>query len=212
MDHYISEQEQVEQLKRWWKDNGKSLLLGLVIGIGGLAGYRYWDSTQSARAENASINYEHLLQMASNQQDDEAVSTGRAIIEAYPDSTYAKLTTLLLAKLAVEKGDYAQAKAQLQSLLVDDDKGEIAHVARARLARILLAEGAADEADKLVGAIPPVDGKSRYPELRGDILAARGDVAGARTMYLQALVEAGELGVQSESVQLKLDNLPADGS
>ena len=56
VDHHLSEKEQIEQLKRWWNENGKSLVAGLVIGIGGLAGYRYWDNVQTVRSENGSIN------------------------------------------------------------------------------------------------------------------------------------------------------------
>ena len=47
MDHYVSESEQVEQIKRWWKDNGRALVFGLVVGLGGLAAYRYWDASQT---------------------------------------------------------------------------------------------------------------------------------------------------------------------
>ena len=209
MEPYVSEQEQVEQLRRWWKDNGKALLLGLLLGLGGLTGYRYWDAAQTARAESASLNYEQLIKMASSAQLDDALKAGHTIVEAYPGTTYAKLSTLLIAKLAVEKGDYAQAKTELRSLIDGSGQGEIGNVARARLARIMLAEGAADEADKLIAALPPVANRERYAELHGDILAARGDVQGARTKYLEALAAADKLGLDRESIQLKLDNLPA---
>ena len=206
-DHYSSEQEQVEQLKRWWKDNGRALVAGLVIGIGGLAGYRYWDSVQIARAENASVNYEHLLQMTTEGHNDDAIAAGRSIIDGYPGSAYARLSTLVLAKIAVGENDYVQAKQYLRTLIDVADDGEIAQIARARLARILLAEGGVDEASALVTAIPSVDGKERFAELRGDIFVARGDSQTARTMYLQALSQADELGLERGAVQLKLDNL-----
>ncbi len=206
-DHYASEQEQVEQLKRWWKDNGRSLVAGLVVGIGGLAGYRYWDNVQTARAENASVNYEHFLQMAAEGRSDDAITAGRSIIDSYPGSAYAGLSTLVLAKIAVSANDYAQAKQHLQTLMEASDNGEIALIARARMARILLAEGAIDDANELIVAIPAVDGKERFAELRGDISAARGDNQAAKTLYLEALSQADELGLERGAVQLKLDNL-----
>ena len=112
MDAYVSEQEQVEQIRRWWKNNGTALMLGLALGLGGLGAYRYWDATQSARAESASQNYEQLIEMAAAQKLDDAMKAGHAIIESYPGTVYAKLSGLLIAKMAVEKNDYPQAKAE----------------------------------------------------------------------------------------------------
>jgi len=207
MDAYVSEQEQVEQIRRWWKNNGTALLLGLALGIGGLAAYRYWDGTQGARAESASQNYEQLIEMAAAQKLDDAMKAGHVIIESYPDSVYAKLAGLLVAKMAVEKNDYAQAKAELMRLLEGGGHGELANVARERLARLLLAEGKADEAHKFLEAIPVVNGEDTAAELRADVLAARGDTQAARTKYLEALAGADKLGLDKDSIQLKLDNL-----
>ena len=148
METYVSEQEQVEQLRRWWKSNGQALVLGLALGLGGLAAYRYWDASRDSQAMNASINYEAMVQMTAAQKLDDAASAGRTIIEAYPDTLYARLSGLLLAKIAVQKHDYEAAKKELQALLAADGKGEIADIARTRLARLLLAEGKAEEAGK----------------------------------------------------------------
>ncbi len=207
MDAYVSEQEQVEQIRRWWKNNGSALLLGLALGVGGLGAYRYWDATQSARAESASQNYEQLIEMAAAQKLDDAMKAGHAIIESYPDSVYAKLSGLLIAKMAVEKNDYAQAKAELQRILDSDGHSQLANVARERLARLLLAENKADEAFKQLEGIAVVNGEDSAAELRADVLAARGDASGARTKYLEALASADKLGLDRDSIQLKLDNL-----
>ena len=207
MDAYVSETEQVEQIRRWWKDNGKALLLGLTLGIGGLAAYRYWDATRIAMAESASQNFEQLIEMAAAQKLDDAMKAGHAIIESYPNSVYARLSSLLVAKMAVEKHDYTQAKAELQGLLDADGHGPVANIARQRLARLLLAEDQADAAQKLLDAVPVTADDHGSAELRADVLAARGDVAGARSKYLEALAAADKRGLDSDLIQLKLDNL-----
>lgn len=212
MDAYVSEQEQVEQIRRWWKNNGSALLLGLALGIGGLGAYRYWDATQNARAESASQNYEQLIEMAAAQKLDDAMRAGHVIIESYPDSVYAKLSSLLIAKIAVEKHDYTQAKAELQRLLDSDGRGQLANIARERLARVLLAEGKADDAFKMLEAIPVVGGDDAVAELRADVLAARGDTSGARSKYLEALASADKLGLDRDPIQLKLDNLTSSAT
>ena len=103
VEHYSSEQEQIERLKRWWRDNGKALILGLVVGIGGLAGYRYWEGAQTARAEGASITYELVLQLLEDGRLDDVEKTGQTLLEKYPDTPYARMTALLLAKIAVDR-------------------------------------------------------------------------------------------------------------
>ena len=207
MDHLASEQEQIDQIKRWWNENGKSLVFGLVIGVGGLTGYRYWDASETARAENASQNYELFLQMATEQRLEDARTTGRAIVENYSGSTYARLSALLLAKLAIDNGDYDEAKGFLRNLLNDDGDSQIVTVARARLARILLAEGESAAASELLAQIPATEDNARFVELRGDVLQASGDHKGALTMYLKALGQAESLGLERGAIQLKLDNL-----
>lgn len=212
METYVSEQEQVEQLRRWWKSNGQALVLGLALGLGGLAAYRYWDASRDSQAMNASINYEAMVQMTAAQKLDDAASAGRTIIEAYPDTLYARLSGLLLAKIAVQKHDYEAAKKELQALLAADGKGEIADIARTRLARLLLAEGKAEEAGKLLAQVPTRGPMDASLELRGDVAAARGDQAAARKLYAEALAGADKLGLDSETLQLKLDNLAVASS
>lgn len=209
MEHYASEDEQVEQIKRWWKENGKSLVFGLVIGVGGLAGYRYWDGAETARAENASINYEVMLSMASERRFDDARKTGQAIIDSDPESTYARLSALVMAKLSVDEGDYAAARDLLTPLATQPPSSEIAQVARARLARLELAEGQSAAAAKLLAEIPGDDTGARFAELRADVHAANGDVSSARALYLEALAQAESLGLERGAIQLKLDNLAA---
>lgn len=206
-EHYVSEDEQVERLKSWWRNYGRALLAGLVIGISGLAGYRYWDGTQNVHAENASITYEQLLQMTAEDRHEDAIKAGETIVDNYPNTAYAQLSTLILAKIAVESGNYPEAKKHLKTLIDKVDNKDIAYVARARLARIVLAEGAVAEADSLMTVIPPLEGRERFAELRADIAAAGGDHQTAKTLYLQALEGINARVLEQGGVQLKLENL-----
>ena len=206
-DIYTTEEEQVEKIKRWWKEHGTSLVLGLVLGIGGLSGYRYWDHAQNTKARSASVNYEHFLSQISENKLDDARATGRGIVDGYPGSIYADLTALLLARLAVDSGDLSSAEEVLNALVDSKTDGEIAIFARARLARLYLAQGQQDQAQASLDMIPELEGKERFSELRGDVAAAQGEVERARTYYLEALAQAKELRVEQGPIQLKLDNL-----
>jgi predicted negative regulator of RcsB-dependent stress response len=206
LDVYTTEQEQLEQIKKWWNENGKAIVFGLVLGLGGLFGYRYWDAARVAEGQNASINYEHLLGLASAGASEDTTATGEAIIKGYPNSTYAKLSALVLAKLAVDVRDFDEAKARLRWVIENSDKGKIKPIAQARLTQLLLAEQKVDEAASLMAQIDSSHAK-QFTELRGDLFLAQGEREKARAMYAQALADVRERGGSGEIVQLKLDNL-----
>ncbi|HJP34432.1 MAG TPA: tetratricopeptide repeat protein [Gammaproteobacteria bacterium] len=206
MDAYTTEQEQLEQIKKWWNENGKAIVLGLALGLGGLFGYRYWEAARLADGQSASINYEHLLGIAAAGASDEATAAGEAIIDAYPKSTYAKLSALVLAKLAVDVRNIEEAKKRLQWVIDHSQAGKIKPVAQARLAQLLLAEGKTDDAAALITQIDSTHAL-QFAELRGDLHAAQKEREKARALYSQALAEVRERGGNGQSIELKLDNL-----
>lgn len=206
MDVYTTEKEQIDQIKKWWGENGKAIIFGLVLGVGGLFGYRYWDAARTAEGQNASINYEHLLTIASAGASDEAIDAGNAIINGYPKSTYAKLSALVLAKLAVDNRDLDEAKKRLQWVVDNSNKGKIKPIAQARLAQLYLAQGDIEKATSIISEVNPAY-TDQFTELRGDVFLAQGELAGARIQYGQALEKARERGSAGETIQLKIDNL-----
>ena len=206
VEGYTSESEQVEALRKWWKDNGKSLILGLALGLAGLAGYRYWDDTRNLKAESASVNYEQYLALIEKKSLDDARKAGQTILDNYADSTYARLTALLMAKSEITEGKTDAARQRLQWVLDHPGKDHLEAVARARLAQIALAEGKADEAWRLLeqGGITKGDD---YAELQGDILAARGKHSEAVTLYQKAQQQALASGGNPAVLELKLERL-----
>ncbi len=204
MEGYASEDEQVERIKKWWQENGKALIVGLALGLGGLIGYRYWQDYKIQQSEAASTTYEAFLNVVAGGNNTEAIHAGEALIHAYPNSIYANLTALLLARQAVETGDLAAAEQRLRTLLDTSKEGPLRDVARVRLARVLLAQDNADGAWSLVEALADGHEHDRFPELKGDILSAQGKTEEARVMYLAALAEARDVGVETNIIELKL--------
>lgn len=209
MEGYTSEREQVEAIKKWWQDNGKSIVLGLAVGLAGLGGYRYWGSMQDAQAENASINYEQFLNLAAQGGGKEAMETGEAILKAYPDSSYARLTALLMAKLAVDEGKLEPAKQHLQWVIDHAGSAEVVAIARARMAQLVLAGGDAEAALTLFKQIGK-DGGTAFPELKGDILAGLGKTEEAAQSYAQAQQLLADSGADPRLLELKIEALGRD--
>lgn len=206
MEGYTSEREQVDAIKHWWQSNGKSIVLGLAVGLAGLAGYRYWDGMQDAQAENASVNYEQFLNLAAQGGGKEALETGEAILKAYPDSSYARLTGLLLAKLAVDDGKLDDAKKHLQWVIDHAGSEEVAAIARARMAQLVLSGGDADAAMKLFKQIPAAH-RRQFAELEGDILARLGKAEDAAKAYAEAQKLVADSGADTRLLELKVEAL-----
>ena len=116
MEIYETEEEQLEALKRWWKENGQSTIIGLVLGIAVILGWNYWQDHKKAQAEQASALYSQLIQAIGADKKDSAEKLAERIQEQYPKTEYAAYSGLLLAKLKVQQGDVAKAQAILKGI------------------------------------------------------------------------------------------------
>jgi predicted negative regulator of RcsB-dependent stress response len=205
---YDSDTEQLEALKRWWKTNGRAVLVGLGLGLAGMLAWTYWRNYTAAQAEKASRRYDQVVALVEAQDYPQAESHGSRLIEEFPESGYAGLASLLLAKAAFQaKEDLGLAKRHLQ-WAIDHAQGlEVPHIARLRLARVLLHEEAYAEAMALLDDIEPARFVAPYAEVRGDILSAQGNHEAARAAYQKALAALPPFGANRDRVQLKINDL-----
>lgn len=209
MDVYASEQEQIEALKKWWRENALALITGAAIGLGGLFGWQYWQKHVDERGAAASAAYEALFAAAQAGRHDDVVEQGKAIVGEYADTPYAVLSGLLMAKAQVEAGDLKGAEAQLRWVLANAETDELRHVARIRLARVLLDLDDAAAVQTLLQGVEFGAFSREYFELQGDLAVRNGEIAAARAAYGKALNGAA---VNNPLIQLKLDalGLPPD--
>ena len=184
-DYHYSEDEELAKLKRWWKEYGKAAVGGVGLGIAIVAGTNWWRNYTADRAGQASVLYQQVLEDATG--GDAAARAGVTLKEKYAATPYAGKAALLLARRSYDRGDVAAAQQQLRWAIEQASEKATAHTARLRLARLLYAAG--DRAGAL-GLITGVDADgfaASYDELRGDLLLADGDYAGAREAYGKAL-------------------------
>lgn len=207
MDVYTTEEEQVEAIKRWWKENWMSVAAGIALGVTVLFGGKYWLDSRNHTLELASYEYEAMMDAVRSDNAKEAANRGQILLGQYIDTPYASLAALALAKIKVDEGDLLTAKTHLRWAMEKSDQQEVKTVAALRMGYVLLAEGKADEAMSQISAVKVGQHKAAYEELRGDIYSAKGDQASARSAYAAALavMEPGDRG--RSFLQLKLDNL-----
>lgn len=202
MEQYTDD-ERVEDLKKWWKDNGASILIGIALGVLAIFGWQYWRSYRDAQAEQASQAYEAFLAVAEKPNTDLARQQGQAVLTGFPKSPYAALAALRLAKLAMDGGDAATAMQRLEWVIANARLDEIKDIARLRLARVHLTAGQLAAAGKLLDSVATGSLNAEREELRGDVYLAGNDPAKARTAYAAALAAGGSQGL----LHLKIDNL-----
>ncbi len=204
MDHYVSEDEQVEAIKKWWKVNGGAIVGGVVIGLLVIFGWQYWSSYRVNQAEQAALRYAALSRAIEANDTDQARQEGRVLIEDFSASAYATLAAFQLAKLAVQEGDNATAIGRLEWALEHSRQDGIKDIARLRLARVLLTEKRYDAAEELLNQVTGTSFTAELENLRGDLYVARNKLAEARAAYQAALGAGGG----NAMLQMKLENLP----
>lgn len=207
METHTTEEQQIAALKSWWKENGSSIVTGVVLGLAVLFGVKAWLAYQERTAQNASNVY--MVMMNALETGDETTVTERAglLISEFSSTPYAAFGALALAKLKLDTGELEAAQAQLQWALDNSGSGEIQNVTRLRLARVLVARGELDAAVQLLDqAVPGSAFDGLYTEVRGDIYAARGEPLLANDAYQQALAAMSQDAPGRQLLQLKYEN------
>lgn len=207
MEIYDTEEEQVEALKRWWKENGTSTIAGLVVGIALILGWNYWRDYKKDQALQASALYDQLTKDANEGKNDSADKLAETLQQQFDATPYASYSGLVQAKVKVQQGDVAAAKQILEKIAKDSSK-EVSNVAKLRLVRLMLASGDYEQGLKLIAEVDPSSTSSfsgNYDELVGDLYVALDRLDEARTSYQKALRE----GYQSPFLQAKIDDLTA---
>ena len=207
METHTTEEQQIAAFKNWWKENGSSIVTGVVLGLAVLFGGKAWFAYQERTAQNASNVY--MVMMNALETGDVAIVTERAglLISEFSRTPYASFAALALAKLKLADGELEAAQAQLQWALDNSASGVIQDVVRLRLARVLVARGELDAAGQLLDqAVPGSAFDALYTELRGDLYLARGEPVLASDAYQQALAATAMDAPGRQLLQLKYDN------
>lgn len=212
MDSYRTEEEQVEALKRWWDENGRSTVAAVVIAIVAAFGWQGWQANQRGQAEAASDMYQALLTNItaadiSVEQQQRSIDLAEEIKQSFGDSTYAEFAAFHLARMAVEKDNLTEAEAQLRWVLGRADPGsDSAQLAQLRLGRVVAASG---DTDKALAILAKGSGayEASYAVARGDALLAAGRRDEAIEAYTAAQALAARNGRELSTVQAKLQSL-----
>ncbi len=201
-----TDEEQVENLKAWFKENGFSIVFGIVIGVGGIGGYNYWGYLQETTAVEASSHFTQMIE-ALSASDSKAVQRQADILIAdYASTEYALMAQLALAKDYVENGDYAKAETALQQVVGGAAGQPLTYLARTRLAAVQIQTKQYELALSSLATGFPDEFAARVDELRGDAYALLGNPGNAIEAYRKAQqADPGPANIRF--LQQKMDDL-----
>ena len=217
MDEFQSEKEQIEEIKRWWKENGNFVVTGLVLGVLVLGGFKYWKEYRLSKAERGSAVYEQLLEAVGDGDTGTAADLVARLKGEFSSTPYATQGGLSIAALYVRNNEPEQAAAELRSVLETSDDADLARVARLRLARVLIMQDKAGEALTVLDAADAADAgdfAAHYHDVRGDAYADLGQSEDARREYQSALDRNSPAlrpggTIDRQFVEMKLNDLAA---
>ncbi|MDG2271158.1 MAG: tetratricopeptide repeat protein [Halioglobus sp.] len=214
MEEYRTEEEQVEALRNWWKENGRSIIAAIIIALSASFAWQAWQTSQEDQQENASALYQAMLRAIDGGDGSVEVQTGidtaEQLKQNFDGTTYAQFAALHLAALAVDRGNLPEAEDELRWVLGKAAKGgDAEQIAQLRLARVLAAAGDTGQALAILEDVGPGPYGASYAAARGDILQSIGRDDEARSAYNEALTLAvGDQGGANLSVlEQKLQSL-----
>jgi predicted negative regulator of RcsB-dependent stress response len=200
--------EQGERVKSWLRQNGGAIVMGLVLAFGGLFGFKQWQVWETGKTRQASAEYEAMVDLLAENKVDSAIANFDTIHNDYPNSVYAPLASLHMAKARVDAGQGDLAIGLLEHAMASAQPEPLRIIARERLARLMLDLGDTQAALELLDAAPSDLGfQASFAEIRGDIYLAMGNEAEAISHYQLAL-DLQDTGLGNRAfLEMKLEAL-----
>lgn len=205
---YDTEEEQVEQLKKWWDANNGSLIGGVITAVVLVAGWNIWQNHQLEQRNQASHLYQKQLESAAKNDYASVDKLADQVGVEHGSLSYAHFAALQKAKSKVQQGDLEAAKAILQQQIQNPGSEELQHVARLRLIQLMLDTGKHEDGLKLISEVDPAKTEgfaASYDELEGDLYVAMDRLDEARAAYQNAI----KTGRATALAQFKLDDIAA---
>ena len=204
MAYSIEEEQEINQLKDWWKENGKTIIAAFILGVGGMFGWRYWQAHQAEQIAQASAQYDALIYSA--QQDEQAKKANiEQFVQANSKTAYAVFALLDEAKKATEKQDFAAAEVNLNQALTQSQDEVLTSIVALRLSAVQFQLGQLDNALTTLNQVKGESFNARKAILTGDIQVAKGDKVAAKNSFEQAQQSGSQL--EQQMAKMKLNNL-----
>ncbi len=203
----LEEQEQLDQLKHFWKQYGNLITWALILVLGAFAGWNLYQRWQQSQASQAAALYDEVERVAKAGDVAKLDRVMADMKDKFPGTTYAQQAALMSAKVYFEAGKIEQAKASLSWVAEKSSDEGYQAIARLRLAAVLMEAKAYDEAFKQLNGAFPAEFSALVADRKGDIFSLQGKKAEARAEYEKAYKTFGDRAEYRRLVEVKLNAL-----
>ncbi len=186
MNIYVSDKEQAEMIRKWWRENGKFIIFSVIITVALSYGWNHWKELKNQRTAAASTLYEQMLTNADSQSD-ESEKDAMNLLSTYPKTPYASLAAFFLAKNAISQNKLDIAMQKIDWILKHTNNKDFKQIAKIRKARILLSLKKYNESLALLSVVESNAYLPLINEIKGDIYLAKGENNQAAAAYQNAL-------------------------
>lgn len=209
MSVYMTEEEQLESIKKWWLRHQSTITTIVTITLFVVAGYRYWNWNTEQKIQLASSAYENMMISSMKQDDISTQSYANQLIKNDENTIYAAAAHLTLAKVYVGQENYDKAEENLKVVARQSLKSPLKSIAAIRLARLFMAKQQYDKALSELSAVEQSPYTVVINELKGDIYSATGDYAKAAASYQTAIATNKSTGLSNHLLEMKSNAITA---
>ncbi|MFQ1022081.1 YfgM family protein [Avibacterium paragallinarum] len=201
MAYTIEEEQELNEIKNWWKENGKMVIAIFVLAFAGVFGWRYWQSHQIAQSQQRSLQYEQIVKQF--QEDKGKIQDIEQFVQNNSKTAYAVFTLLDAAAVSVQNQDFSQAENLLKQALLNSDDDILQSLVSLRLALVQFQLKKFNDAMQTLNSIKSNSSwDSSVLLLKGDIQFALGEKEEAKTTFQEGLKKADATMIESFRVRL----------
>ena len=200
----LDEHEQGELVRKWLRQNGSSLILGIVLGLSLVFGWKWWQGRGVQHQQEAATQYQLFVDAVAAKDAAKAKAFADLFSDKYADTGYAPIAQLRYAAFLQDSGKTADAIKLLQTPPKGEERADLAEIRQIRLARLLLISGKSGDAARQLDKVTKPQFPGIADELRGDIANAQGKRDEARKAYERALTNLDQAAPTRQLVEMKL--------
>jgi len=212
LDDYLSEKEQWEAVKTWFRENGLWVIAGVAVGGAGIGGYQWWNAHIDKVNGEASGKYEQLVTDLGRNDESGALTLLGELERDYSSTPYIDQARLAFARVYVESNRLDKAASVLEAVSQHSKDKQLALLARLRLARVQISQQKPDDALATLNGVDPGAFAAQFHEVRGDADLAKGDKGGALSEYRVAKTMDPGGGGGNSLLDLKISDLVAEAA
>jgi len=206
----LEEQEQLDQLKHFWKQFGDLISWALILVLGAFASWNFYQYYQRSQASQAAAMYEEVERAVKSADSVKISRVFSDMKDRYATTTYAQQSALLVAKQYYSIGKLDETKAALTWVAEKSSDPGYQSIAKLRLAGVLIESKAFDEAlHQLTGSFPG-NFSALVADRKGDIYLLQGKKADALVEYQNAYKNFEDRTEYRRLVEVKLNSLGVD--